>query len=271
MVIGLQKSHAQDLEKLKNFRVKNLFKGGIKVNGSITSNHTYYNTWGDNRRTPYAYIYLGSVSISILDKMNIPVSFSFTNQKSTLITPFSSGFPRMQSFNRLQLKPKYKSHTFYLGTSSMNFSSYTLSGHRFNGLGYEYRSSKLPFYGSFMYGKLLSAVRVDSTNKTIQNKPAFTRIGWAGKIGYKQKQDFIELIYFEAKDKERSLPYRLDNYNLFPESNIALSVKGQKVFLNNFFVESEITQTKRFNKRVTLSEKMAQLLALKNKSKQTCN
>ena len=113
LLFGTQIVFSQDIEKLKNFKLKNLFKEGIKVSGGIMANHTYYNAWGiDNRRTPFAYIYTGNLNASLFGKINIPISFSFTNQRANFSSPFANGLPKIQPFNRLSFKPKYKGSTF---------------------------------------------------------------------------------------------------------------------------------------------------------------
>jgi len=245
LLFGTQSVFSQDLEKLKYFKFKNLFREGIKLSGGITANHTYYNAWGtDNRRTPFAYIYTGNLNTSLFGKINMPISFGFTNQRANFSSPFANGLPKIQPFNRLSFKPKYKGSTFYIGTAALNFSQHTLAGFRFQGFGYEYRSDKSPIYGSFMYGRLLKAITIDSTFISPQNRPAYKRIGIGGKLGYKQKQDFIELIYFQADDKVNSLPYRLDILNIFPESNVAISINFQKVLFEKIFINTELARSK---------------------------
>lgn len=262
-------ARGQDTEKsiynTTKFKLKTFFKDGMQLSGGISANQTYYKAWGDNRRSPFTHLYSGNINIGVLGKMNIPLSFSFTNQKATLNNPFSSGFPRMQPFNRMQLKPKYKGSTLYLGTSALNFSQYTLSGHRFNGIAYDYRSTKHPLYGTLMYGKLLNAIKVDSSMLG-QNRPSYTRIGWAGKIGYKQKQDFVEFIYFQAKDKINTLPYRLDAYNIFPESNLVLGLNFQKILFNNLFIGTEISQTKIIYENFSIRKIWSDAIGLSNKN-----
>lgn len=246
-----QLAFAQDIEKdlkeVKNLKWKTLFKNGIKITGGITANHTYYHAWGNqNRRVPFFYLYSGNLNTNVLGKVNIPISFSFTNQNANFNTPFGGGFPRIQPFNRLLFKPRYKGSTFHLGTSALSFSQNTLNGFRFNGFGYEYNSPKSPIYGSFMYGRLFKAILVDSSLSGLPNRPVFRRMGVGGKLGYKKNEDKLEVIYFQAQDVASSLPYRLDALNLFPESNIALSVSFQKVLFKNLFVSGEIARTKIF-------------------------
>ncbi|AFK01928.1 hypothetical protein Emtol_0776 [Emticicia oligotrophica DSM 17448] len=266
---------AQDLEKLKDFRLKSIFDEGVKLTGALSVNHTYYQAIeGYDRRTPFVYMYTGNFNATLLNRINIPISFSFTNQKSNFNSPFAGGFPKTQPFNRLSFKPKYKGSTIHLGTSALSFSQNTLAGFRFHGLGYEYRSNHSPIYGSFMYGRLLKAIPIDSSFISPQNRPAYKRMGFGGKVGYKQKQDFIELIYFQASDKVNSLVNRLDSYNIFPESNLAIAINFQKVFFQKLFINAEIARSKIFSEDKTYSffSKLGQTIGKRsNVNKQAIN
>jgi hypothetical protein len=145
LVFGLQKSHAQDLEKLKTFRVKDLLNGGIKVSGGVTANQTYYNSWGiADRQVPLNFLYSGNLTLDILGKIKMPVQFSFSNQNINFSNPFNNNFRGAayrfaQPFNRLVLKPTYKGFTLHIGTCALNFSPYTLAAHRYDGIGLEYK------------------------------------------------------------------------------------------------------------------------------------
>jgi hypothetical protein len=261
----------QDLEKLKGFSLKSFLKTGIDLSGSLSANHTTYNAWGiDNRRTPFNYIYRGNLNMTILGKIKVPITFSFSNQRANLTNPFNRGPFIAQPFNRLSLKPTYKGSKLHLGMCSMNFSQNTLAGHRFQGIGYEYNSKDFPIYGSLMLGTLLQPVKIDTAFKFPNNKPAYKRVGLGGKIGYHKEQNFIEMIVFSAKDKSKSLPYLLDNLNIFPESNLALSVNGQTVIDKKWIIKAEVAKTQIFsendklNPRPSFFQKTKSVLSGKN-------
>lgn len=246
VVIGLQKSHAQDLEKLKNFRVKDLFNGGIKVNGGITANHTYYNAWGiAERQVPLNFLYSGNLTLDILGKIKMPVQFSFSNQNVQFAHPFDKRYRFTQPFNRLVLKPTYKGWTLHIGTCALNFSPYTLAAHRYDGIGVEYKpkskgATKAQFYGSLMLGNLKKATRLDTAFKVRNNQPSFKRFGIGVMLGIKKEKDAAELIFFTAKDQYSSLPYSLDAQHIFPQANVATSLKLKKGIGKQLSIHSEI-------------------------------
>jgi len=255
VIFGLQKSHAQDLEKglqdLKSFKLKNLFKEGIKVSGGITANHTYYNAWGiADRQVPLNFLYSGNLTLDILGKIKMPVQFSFSNQNINFSNPFNNNYRSAasrfaQPFNRLVLKPTYKGWTLHIGTCALNFSPYTLAAHRYDGIGVEYKpkgkdATKAQFYGSLMLGNLKKATRLDTAFTVRNNQPSFKRFGFGLILGVKKEKDAAELIFFTAKDQYNSLPYSLDAQRIFPQANVATSLKLKKVIGKQLSIQSEI-------------------------------
>lgn len=221
---------AQDLEQLKNLTPKKLLKGkGVQVSGMVSANHVFYNATGiPNRNIPVNFLYTGSLNVNIFDKIRMPVSFSFSNQNMNFSAPFNRDFRFAQPFNRFVLKPRYKGLTLHLGTGSLNFSPYTLAGHRFEGVGVEFKPKSKPFYVAAMTGTLLRAVRVDSNFTVRNNRPSYKRFGWGVMGGFKKEQDKIEAIFFTAADRLSSLPYNLDALNITPMANAVFSLKGEK-------------------------------------------
>lgn len=256
LFFGLYNSHAQDLEKLKTFRVKDLFNGGIKVNGGITANHTYYNAWGiEDRQVPLNFLYSGNLTLDILGKIKMPVQFSFSNQNVQWAAfrfahPFDKNYRWAasrfaQPFNRLVLKPTYKGWTLHIGTCALNFSPYTLAAHRYDGIGVEYKpkgkdATKAQFYGSLMLGNLKKATRLDTAFTVRNNQPSFKRFGFGVMLGVKKEKDAAELILFTAKDQYNSLPYSLDAQRIFPQANVATSLKLKKGIGKQLSIQSEI-------------------------------
>ncbi len=242
-VFSFRESHAQDL---KNFKFKKLFDGGIKVSGGVTANQTYYNAWGiADRQVPLNFLYSGNLTLDILGKIKMPVQFSFSNQNITFTHPFNNNYRFAQPFNRLVLKPTYKGFTLHIGTCALNFSPYTLAAHRYDGIGLEYKPKKGAFYGSFMLGNLKKATRIDTTftvrnNWAASNQPSFKRFGVGIMLGIRKKQDAAEFIIFTAKDLFNSLPYSLDAQRIFPQANVASSLKLKKSIGKKIILQSEI-------------------------------
>ena len=103
-------------------------KKGIKINGGLGLSSVYYSSNGvaSYQPDPFTWFATGNLNISLFG-INTPFSFSYSNAHAQYTQPF----------NRLRILPKYKWVRLYLGTSSMNFSNYTLAGYTFNGYGVE--------------------------------------------------------------------------------------------------------------------------------------
>jgi hypothetical protein len=234
---------AQDLEKLKDLKDApiELLKKGIKISGMAGANFVYYNASGiDNRNIPFNTLFTGNLNVDLFGKIKMPVSFSLSNQNINWSHPFDRRYQFMQPFNRFVLKPTYKGFTLHAGVCSLNFSPYTLAGHRYDGVGLEYKPKDKPFFIGIMYGNLKRAVRVDSTFETFNNIASYKRRGAGIQLGYLQKEDKIEVIFFTAADKVASLPYSLDAYGIMPEQNSVASLKGAKSITKKWLAETEI-------------------------------
>ncbi len=232
---------AQDLEKLKDLKSpKALLKGkGLSIKGAINATYSLNRIDGiENRRTPMNYLVSGSLTFDFFGKVKMPVSFSFMNQNATLTNPFAQGLPLAQPFNRLVFKPSYKGFVMQIGTVSQTFSPYTLAGHRYEGVGINYKGKKFPIYGGIMLGTLFKAVQPDTA--TPNSKPVYRRTGFGFQLGYKKEKDFVELILFSAKDDYQTQIPSLDKFNVLPQSNVVTSLKLAKMLRKKLFFESEI-------------------------------
>lgn len=202
----------------------------IKVSGGISANQIFY--WADgiqNRRTPYSYFLTGNVNFNIYE-LNIPVSFTFSNQTISV----------QQPFNQYSIHPTYKWVTGHIGYTSISFSPYTLNGHIFLGTGVDATPSQ-KWKVSAMYGRLLRAVQPDTTDA--RNQPAFERWGYGVKTHYGDNLKFIDLTIFRAKDMISSLPYVPESLNILPQENLVLSIGGGLSFLERFQVKYEIASS----------------------------
>lgn len=239
---GLEK-----LKELKNISVKDELKKGVKVSGMAGANFVYYHAAGiDGRSIPFNTLFTGNLNVDLFGKIKMPVSFSLSNQNINWSHPFDRKYQFMQPFNRFVLKPTYKGFTLQVGVCSMNFSPFTLAGHRYDGVGLEYKSKQNPFYFGLMLGNLRRATRVDTSGAADRratdrnNIPSYKRSGVGLQLGYRQKEDKVELIFFTASDKLSSLPYTLDDYHISPEQNAVVSLKGAKVLQKKWVLDAEI-------------------------------
>jgi hypothetical protein len=193
-------------------------KDQIKISGGISTNQVYYNAFGsEERRDPYSYFLTGNLNFNIYG-WSIPLSYTYSNQNNSF----------QQPFNQYSMHPYYKWVKAHIGYTSMTFSPYTLSGHLFYGAGVELTPGD-KFKIEAMYGRLNKAVGYDSLAPN--NIPAYKRMAYGLKVGYKMKSGNVEAIFFRSKDESGLLDSVPTDLSLAPEENLVLSLKtNQAVF-----------------------------------------
>lgn len=215
--------HGQDLTRIG--------KGSpLKISGGVSANQIFYLANGiQDRRSPYSYFLTGNLNFNIYE-FNVPVSFTFSNQTISV----------QQPFNQYSIHPTYKWVTAHIGYTSMTFSPYTLNGHIFLGAGADATPNQ-KWKISAMYGRLLRAVKPDTTNG--RNQPAFEQWGYGVKAHYGDRLKFLDLTLFRARDKISSLPYVPETLNVLPQENLVLSIGGGVSLLERFQVKYEIASS----------------------------
>jgi hypothetical protein len=211
---------AQDLDAIS-------VKKGLDLSGGLRLSNTFY-AGSDSliKRDPYVYYLTGDMNLNIFG-FDLPFSFAYSNTSKRY----------QQPFNRFQIAPKYKWARLYVGSTSMNFSKYTLAGHQFRGAGVELTPGKWSVSG--MYGRLMKPVEYDPLIDNISSV-AYKRMGYGVKAGYASEGDEISVIFFTAKDDPQSLAYFVpDIADLHPQRNTTISLLGRKSFLKHFFVQAE--------------------------------
>ncbi|MDP2542090.1 outer membrane beta-barrel family protein [Tenacibaculum discolor] len=204
----------------------------FKVSGNIAANSVFYSSNQNSARAPFTYFLQGSLNFNIYE-FSIPVSYSFSNQGDNLEyqLPFS--------FNRLSLHPKYRWIQAHIGDVSMSFSPYTLAGHQFTGGGVDL-TPKGSFTFSAMYGRLLKATEDSEDNRT---QPAFKRMGYGAKVGFKKERYSLELIGFYAKDKINSISAVPEEKKVLPKENLVLSMSGSVTVTDGLRFKGEYAST----------------------------
>lgn len=141
----------------------------------------------------------------------------------------------LPSFAFFGISPSYKWATLHVGTRSINFSRYTLSGHSFQGAGMDLNPGKWKISG--MYGRLRRA-QIDDFNALQSLDPSFNRYGWGIKTGYESVNNAIYLIYFSAFDDIPDPGKSLPDF-LTPAENSILSLQGKKSIGNHIVIEMD--------------------------------
>lgn len=203
----------------------------LKINGGVSANSVYYA--GTANREPLTYFVNGNLNFNISGIYNIPLSFSYTNQKFEHSTPFK--------INRLSIHPSYKWVTTHIGDVSMTFSPYTVSGHQFTGFGTDLTPNG-PFKVSAFYGRLLKATEYDI--EFPQAIPAYKRMGYGIKGSYEFDKFSIGLIFFKARDEVKSLDTPIpEELNLDPKENLVASIESSVKVTKNLTFNVEIAQS----------------------------
>lgn len=212
-----------DVENMTKLRKKQL----VKINGGISANSTLFSSNEMGGRQPFNYQLNGNVSLSFLELINIPLTFSLNNYGSQFTYPTLP--------NRLSLHPSYKWARCHIGDVSMTFSPYTLNGHQFTGAGVELTPGRWAI--SAMGGRLLRGVDYDPATPHIA--PAYERYGYGGKTRYNGNKFFIGATFFTAKDKAKEVAFQADSMGLFPKSNVAMSVEAGISLIPNLKLSGE--------------------------------
>lgn len=259
---GQQVSDFEDLEAVtkKGFfptYFKGLFTGftdfgnPFDYSGGIGLNMRSYSAIGAaDRQDPFVYSLNANFNARVY-KLSLPFSLTVTAKNAEHAYPHpkdlydsfrrdvnNSIATQRQRFVRFGVSPRYKWIRTHFGHRSMNFSQYTMSNLVFLGAGTELTPGKLRF--GAMYGQLAQAEPVDLSLVT-PNIPRFQRKGWGVKVGYGTQEDFIDLILFQAKDRENSiyLPDTLPQ-QVAPQHNEALGLVFQKMLFKKFRLKADI-------------------------------
>lgn len=202
-------------------------KKGVTMSGSINATTTAYKAYGiEQRRDPLAWYLNGNINIGLFGYA-MPFSFSYSNQ----------GKNYSQPFNQFRFAPTYKWARLYVGTTSMNFSNYTLAGHMFNGVGLELTPGKWRF--AAMYGTLIKAVPYNVLDSTSYSRMAFERKGYGAKVGYENNGNTYGIAVFTAKDDPNSIPYIPATAEKGPRQNLAVAFNVKQHITRRIFADAE--------------------------------
>ncbi len=219
VIVYCQVVYSQDLSSITE-------QPPLTVSGTLSTNQSLrYNSVNPDNNNVYNDYYTGNLN-TLLYGVSIPISFRYTSGETNLSHPF----------NQLSLQPSYEWVRGHIGYSSMSFSPYTLSGHRFNGVGIEVTPPG-GFRASAMYGRLQKAVEADTTR--LQQTPSYKRMGYGLKAGYQSDGDFIDVSYFGAKDQINTISDIPFDYDISPKENSVMSVSFRKNIFDNLAFTGE--------------------------------
>ena len=212
----------------------------LKITGTLGLNTGFYNAIGaQNRQDPFQYLISANINFRILDLVDVPFSANLSQQEANFRQPF----------NQYGISPNYKWATGHLGFRNLTFSDFTLAGHTFLGAGVELKPGNWDV--AAMYGRFRRPVdEVLAFEEGVD--PAYRRLGYGAKIGYRLKQDRITFSFLKVRDDTASIPSLIENDQVTPEENLVMSLGlvkkfGKKVELNLEGAQSALTTDIRSN------------------------
>lgn len=197
---------SQNLENLRNEKP-------VKLSGSLSAFTDFYAVDGIAPRSlPFVYRITGNPNLHLFG-MVFPFYFNIGTQNRSFAQPF----------NQFGVSPRYKWFTGHAGWRSLSYSQYTLSGLMFLGGGADIMPGKFRF--SAMYGRFTRAVREDVAQQFVNPVPAYTRRGFAAKVGVGSSTNYLDFIFFKAKDDSTS--YQDAPERLKPAENAVFGLNGR--------------------------------------------
>jgi hypothetical protein len=195
--------------------------------GSISLANVYYSSFGAaSSREGFSLYASGNVNISLFGQ-SAPLSFSYTNRKLSYAQPF----------NNFSFAPRYKWVATRIGSHSVNYSPYTMAGHRLGGASVSLTPGKWKV--DMAYGELKKAIVPDTIDDR-QYAAAYRRMGMAGALEYAWGIDRVYATFFNGKDDVGSLPEALHTEENAPKQNTALSAGFVKQLLGKFTLDGEL-------------------------------
>lgn len=217
------KAAAQDLGNLSG-------KKPVNLRGNLNLQLELYRASGiDPRKKDFSWLITGNPVLDIYG-VQIPFSFLFSNFENRFYQPF----------NQFGISPYYKWIKLHLGYRNLNWSPYSLAGHRMLGAGVELTPKN--FRIGFMYGLLRRSASIDSTMNAnpfmIRPAPTFKRTGYAARIGYGNANNYIDLVYFHAADKENSLNAK-EKDSIQPAENTSIGISFKVKLAKNLSLKTD--------------------------------
>ncbi len=193
--------------------------------GNFSANLIGYNANGIVARGDPFSLMLSANATASFYGISMPFSFRFSNKRADYTQPF----------NQFGLSPSYKWAKAHIGYSSVNFSNYTMGGHKFLGGGLEMNPGKFRF--GFVYGRFKKATT--AFEQAIDTTSTLTRKGFATRIGVGSEKTFFDVIVLKIKDDSTTVLQPNGQY-IPPEENLVTGFNTRIQLSENFSFESEM-------------------------------
>ncbi len=206
----------------------------VRISGGFGAGVTFYGVTGIEPQRPPAFWDLrGSISINILNQVNIPFNFNISQQNSNYTHPF----------NQFGMSPHYKAFTLHAGYSVMNFSDYSLNGVNFLGAGLEVYPKKGWVRGKILAGRFVKAMPYSADATLFISNPAYERWGYGLMLEVGKPQNNVGLIIFKAQDMPSSVNNVPADYQLNPAENLVLGITTLQRITKKLTFKAEFDQT----------------------------
>jgi hypothetical protein len=184
----------------------------LSLQTNLSLNTSFYAVSGiAARQEPFSWTTAGALTLGVYG-LQLPLSFVFSEHERSFAQPF----------DQFGMSPTYKWLTLHGGYRSLTFSPLTLAGHTILGGGIELNPRWLR--SGFIIGRFERAVQADTTDTLHTREPAFTRWGWAAKLGFGKPDNYADLIVLKSWDDTSSVKLRHDSTVGAPEENLVIGL-----------------------------------------------
>ena len=226
LIASVTTNYGQDIESIDK-------ENPVQLTGGLSFNSSFYNANGiPKRRSPFSYSLSGSPVLTLYG-ISMPFTFTYSDEQSNFSQPF----------NRFGVSPYYKWVKLHLGYRNVKFSPYTLGGQTFLGAGIELTPGILRF--GAIYGRFRESIEEDlslpgDSGLYRAPLPSYARKGYAFKLGIGNQDNYIDFIYFKAKDDPNSLEEDPVKYDVDPAENAVLGISKKITFFKSLSWQTDI-------------------------------
>ncbi len=198
----------------------------FEIYGSASAGVGYYQSQGfSTSRKPYSYTIAAAPEISVYG-IKIPLNFTLTEGSTSVTNPFA----------QFGINPYWKWIKLYAAWTNMKWSSTSLNGKTFLGIGVDINPSYFRF--GALYGRFNPAIKENLLGNVPQD-PVYKRRGWGLKLGVGKEDNYFDLIFLHVKDISNSIPPITDTisrFNFTPAENALFGIMSHESFLKKKLV-----------------------------------
>lgn len=190
-------------------------KKPLSIHGSAALSFGTFTSQNFPGRQPSFFCALHGNPVLTAYGVPMPVNAMLSTQTSSINAPFS----------QLGISPNFKWMKIHAGVRNLSLSPFSIAGHTFLGGAVEMNPGVFRF--AVLGGRFQKAREADSSG-IFRLRPAYKRVGYGFKIGLGKTRNYVDLIYFRAKDDSTSISNIARQYgNLTPDENLVLGLSSR--------------------------------------------